>query len=80
MNADLQTTNDGRWIIGRGSARPCPNCGAEPVTSVAANGRAEIWHTPFECCEAARQRNRRLRMGDSDHQARQERALTIDAP
>ena len=62
-----------RWIIGKRTAGRCPHCDADPEPTVSACGRAEVWHQPCGCCEEARERNARYRVGDSDHQARGER-------
>jgi hypothetical protein len=55
---------DGRWILGRRTAKPCPHCDEAPERTVAANGRAEIWHRPFFCCAKARSYNARMRAID----------------
>ena len=72
MAFGLEVAEDGRWIIGRRSAQKCPHCGAAPTKTTAQNGRAEVWHSPFFCCDAARQRNARLRL--DDEVAKEERA------
>ena len=73
MTFDLDASGD-RWVIGKRTAPRCRFCGAEPVATVARNGKAEVWHPPFDCCEEARSRNARLRLGDSDARARGEGA------
>lgn len=64
MSMDLRVMEDGRWVIGKRTASACPDCGAKPDVTHAQNGRAEVWHRPFMCCAAARDRNARLRLDD----------------
>jgi hypothetical protein len=55
---------DGKWILGKRTAKPCPHCGAPPEPTVARNGRAELWHRPFFCCDAAKRYNASMRLID----------------
>ena len=74
----LEVDEDGRWIIGRRNAPKCPNCGAPPEATHAQNGRAEIWHAPFFCCDDARRRNARMRQ--IDEVTKEEQAWTSTNP
>jgi hypothetical protein len=56
----IEVDADGRWIIGRKLAKRCPWCGADPVAVTAENGRAVVWRSPSDCCDAARARNVRV--------------------
>ena len=55
----FHTTDDGRWVLGDKNAR-CPKCNADAAVHYAANGRAEVWHPATDCCDYARQRERRF--------------------
>jgi len=57
MNTDRYTPprdDRGRWQLG--NRRPCPDCGAAAIGTVAANGGAVWWHPPTTCCDGARRR------------------------
>lgn len=57
---------DGRWVLGDPNTK-CPQCGATAAVHYAANGRAELWHAPTDCCAYAREReNRFARMARDD--------------
>ena len=61
-------TPDGRWILGNPVAT-CRHCGAAAAVHYAANGRAEFWHAPTDCCAYARAREERfdaMRQEDED--------------
>jgi hypothetical protein len=53
-------TTTGRWILGKATAKACPDCGHPPVVKYAGNGKAEYWHTPTHCCFRSAARERRL--------------------
>ena len=59
---NVRTGEDGRWVLGNPNAT-CQWCGAPAAVNYAANGRAEVWHAPTDCCEKARARNRALLYG-----------------
>ena len=65
MNVDVE--GDGRWVLGDKNAR-CPHCKATAAVHYAANGRAELWHAPTDCCNYSRERERRFHaMSQEDH-------------
>ena len=53
------TGEDGRWILGNPVAT-CAKCDAPAAVHYAANGKAEVWHAPTDCCDWARERERRF--------------------
>jgi len=56
---NFHTTDDGRWVLGNKNAR-CPKCDHEAAVHYATNGKAEVWHSPTDCCSWARERERRF--------------------
>ena len=60
------TAIEDRMVLGDRNAK-CHECGAEAAVKYAANGRAEFWHAPTDCCEWSRARERRF-----DHMRREE--------
>jgi hypothetical protein len=65
---NFHTTDDGRWVLGDKNAR-CPKCDHEAAVHYAANGRAEVWHLPTDCCAWSREREHRFdRMARADEQ------------
>jgi hypothetical protein len=50
---------DGRWVLGNPVAT-CAKCGAPAAVNYAANGKAEFWHAPTDCCDWSRARERRF--------------------
>jgi len=74
----IEVMPDGRWVIGRKLASRCPWCDADAVEVRAANGRAIVWRPPTDCCEKARERNRRLTYGTPEARARPEVAYGDD--
>ena len=71
---NLVIGEDGRWVLGNPNAR-CRECGAPAAVHYAANGKAEVWHAPVDCCEYARARE--LRFGaasrEDTHRERESR-------
>lgn len=63
---------DDRIILGDKNAK-CHSCNAEAAVHYATNGRAEFWHSPTDCCDWAKARERRFNAAslEGDHQARQ---------
>jgi hypothetical protein len=48
---------ENRLILGDRNAT-CSKCGALAAVKYAANGLAEVWHAPTDCCDWARQRDK----------------------
>jgi hypothetical protein len=69
---NLTVGEDGRWILGDPNAT-CGKCGATAAVKYAANGRAEVWHAPTDCCEWARRREREFDAAarEDEHRARE---------
>ena len=67
------TMTEDRIVLGNPAAT-CHECGAEAAVKYAANGRAEFWHAPTDCCEWAKARERRFNADrlESDHRAREQ--------
>lgn len=69
-------TEDGRWVLGDLTC-VCPSCGAVAAVHYAANGKAEVWHPPTDCCDWARGRERQFsRDGVKDEAAQAVAELT----
>ena len=69
---NVQEQPDGRWVLGNPVGQ-CPQCKADNVVKYAANGRAEVWHAPTDCCDWARARERRFEMMRRAEEDRDER-------
>ena len=52
---NVNVTEDGRWVLGDKNAR-CRHCNADAAVHYAANGKAEFWHAPTDCCAYSRAR------------------------
>lgn len=67
---NVRVADDGRWVLGDPNAT-CASCGAEAAVHYAENGRAEFWHAPTDCCEYARERERRFdqKRKDDEHRS-----------
>ena len=71
-------TDDGRWVLGDRNA-VCPKCRAPAAVHYAANGRAEFWHAPTDCCDWARARERQFSRDGVKDEAAQAVAELTDA-
>jgi hypothetical protein len=74
---NVNVESDGRWVLGDRNAR-CRHCNATAAVHYAANGRAELWHAPTDCCEYSRARERRfddMRQREADRDERREAYL-----
>ena len=75
MNVNVEA--DGRWVLGNPVGQ-CPKCGAPNAVKYAANGRAEVWHAPTDCCDWSKARERRfdlMRRAEADRDERREAHL-----
>jgi len=77
---NLVIGEDGRWVLGDPNAK-CRECGATAAVKYAANGRAEVWHAPTDCCDYARGREHRFTAAsrEDDHRAREAHATALAA-
>jgi hypothetical protein len=66
------TTQDDRMVLGDRNAT-CHKCGAPAGVHYATNGKAEFWHSPTDCCDWARTRERTFNAAslEGDHRARE---------
>jgi hypothetical protein len=72
MNVNVES--DGRWVLGN-PVGACPKCKAPAAVKYAANGKAEVWHAPTDCCDWARERERRfdgMRQREAERDERRE--------
>jgi len=70
----VNVEGDGRWVLGDKNTK-CRHCNAEAAVHYAANGRAEVWHAPTDCCDWARERERRfdgMRQREAERDQRRE--------
>jgi len=67
---NIQHTPDGRLILGDPNIT-CVKCGAPAAVKYPTNGLAELWHAPTDCCEYARERERRFARLTADEEARE---------
>jgi hypothetical protein len=70
---EFRATPDGRWVLGDPNAK-CPHCGHEAAVHYAANGRAEVWHAPTDCCAYSKARERKFDEMRQEGDERAERA------
>ncbi len=72
--ADASVGEGGRWILGNPVA-VCARCHAPAAVHYAANGRAEWWHAPTDCCDWAKEREFRFdaMAREDEHRTRERR-------